>query len=125
MIELSTHIEYLLLCREEVSVPGLGTFTVREMSSRRVDDEGIFLPPYRTVSFRWDSNEAGEAFIASLSKLHGLSLHEARIMCVEYADELSRLMDLPVVCTTVPPNVDVPGIESQYLVQPYVKTPWE
>ena len=92
MIELSTHIEYLLLCREEVSVPGLGTFTVREMSSRRVDDEGIFLPPYRTVSFRWDSNEAGEAFIASLSKLHGLSLHEARIMCVEYADELQQAL---------------------------------
>ena len=44
---------------------------------------------------------------------------------VEYADELSRLMNLPVVCTTVPPNVDVPGIESQYLVQAYVKTPWE
>lgn len=92
MIELSTHIEYMLLTHDEVSVPQLGTFIVRDMSSRRVDEEGIFLPPYRTVSFRWDEQEAGEDFILSLSKLHNLSRHEARIMCVEYVDELLQTL---------------------------------
>lgn len=93
MIELSTHIEYLLLNHPEVSVPQLGTFIVRDMSSKRVDEEGIFLPPYRTVTFRWDEQEAGEEFIASLSKLHGLSRHDARMMCVEYIDELQQTLD--------------------------------
>ena len=92
MIELSTHIEYMLLSHDEVSVPMLGTFIVRDMSSIRIDEEGIFLPPYRTVSFRWDEQEAGEAFVASLSKLHNLSRHEARIMCVEYVDELMQTL---------------------------------
>lgn len=92
MIELSTHIEYMLLSHDEVSVPQLGTFIVRDMSSRRVDEEGIFLPPYRTVSFRWDEQEPGDAFVSSLSKLHNLSHHEARIMCVEYVDELQQTL---------------------------------
>jgi len=92
MIELSTHIEYMLLSHDEVSVPQLGTFIVRDMSSRRVDEEGIFLPPYRTVSFRWDEQEPGDAFVSSLSKLHNLSRHEARIMCVEYVDELQQTL---------------------------------
>ena len=93
MIELSTHIEYLLLHRDEVSVPQLGTFTVREMSSRRVDEEGIFLPPYRTVSFRWNEQEAGDDFVLSLSKMHGLSRQEARILCLEYIDELVQTLE--------------------------------
>lgn len=90
MIELSTHIEYLLFSRTNVSVPQLGTFTRCEMSSQRIDEEGIFLPPYRTVKFQWNEQEAGEEFIHSLSKLHHLTHHEARIMCAEYVDELQQ-----------------------------------
>ena len=86
MIELSTHIEYLLLHHDEVSVPGLGTFTVREMSSKRVDEEGIFLPPYRTVSFKGNELETGEDFILSFSKLHNLSRNDPRMLCVDYVD---------------------------------------
>ena len=93
MIELSTHIEYLLLHRDEVSVPQLGTFTSKEMSSRRVDEEGIFLPPYRTVSFEWNEQEEGEDFVGSFSKLHNLSRQDARMMCVQYVDELVQMLD--------------------------------
>lgn len=93
MIELSTHIEYLLLHQKQVSVPMLGTFTVREMSSRRIDEEGIFLPPYRTVSFKWNEQEEGEDFISSLSKMHTLSREETRMMCVEYIDELLQRLE--------------------------------
>ena len=93
MIELSTHIEYMLLSHDEVRVPQLGTFIVRDMSSRRVDEEGIFLPPYRTVTFQWDEQEAGEGFVQSLSKLHNLSRYDARMMCVEYVDELLQALE--------------------------------
>ena len=92
MIELSTHIEYMLLSHDKVSVPQLGTFIVRDMSSKRVDEEGIFLPPYRTVSFQWNEQEAGEDFVWSLSKIHHLTRSEARIMCAEYVDELQQTL---------------------------------
>ena len=92
MIELATHIEYMLLSSDKVGVPQLGTFTSRDMSSRRVDEEGIFLPPYRTVSFQWDEQEAGDDFVHSLSKLHNLTRDEARIMCLEYVDELQQTL---------------------------------
>lgn len=92
MIELSTHIEYMLLSHDEVSVPQLGTFVVADMPSQRVEEEGIFLPPYRTVSFRHDAHEAGEDFLRSLSKVHNMSLQEARVMCVEYVDELLQTL---------------------------------
>ena len=82
----------MLLSHDEVGVPQLGTFIVRNMRSKRVDEECIFLPPYRTVSFQWDEQEEGEDFILSLSKLHNLSRHEARIMCVEYVDELQQTL---------------------------------
>lgn len=93
MIELSTHIEYLLLSHDEVSVPQLGTFVVREMRSRREDEEGIFLPPYRTLSFHWNEQEEGESFVASFSKMHNLSHHDSRMMCTEYVDELLQALD--------------------------------
>ena len=93
MIELSTHIEYLLLHQTQVSVPQLGTFTSKEMSSRRIDEEGIFLPPYRTVSFEWNELEEGEDFVGSFSKLHNLSRQDARMMCVQYVDELVQMLD--------------------------------
>ena len=92
MIELSTHIEYLLFSHDEVSVPQLGTFIVKAMHSKRIEEEGIFLPPYRTLSFHWDEQEAGEEFIKSLSRLHNLQKDEARIMCVEYVDELLQTL---------------------------------
>lgn len=93
MIELSTHIEYLLLHRQQVSVPQLGTFVVKEMSSKRVDEEGIFLPPYRTVSFEQNDQELGEDFILSFSKLHNLARTDARMLCIEYVDELMQSLE--------------------------------
>lgn len=92
MIELSTHIEYLLLNRDEVSIPGFGTFIASNMTSRRVDEEGIFLPPYRTVTFLYDEHEQGNYFIESLSRIHKMSQHEARIICIEYFDELLQTL---------------------------------
>ena len=63
------------------------------MSSRRIDEEGIFLPPYRTVSFKWNEQEEGEDFVGSFSKLHNLNRQDARMMCVQYVDELVQMLE--------------------------------
>lgn len=51
MIELVRHIEYLLLDNDCVTVPELGGFIAHYQSARYVEDEGLFLPPVRTVGF--------------------------------------------------------------------------
>lgn len=51
MIELSQHIEALLLENDCVIVPGLGGFVAHYASSMRVEEEGVFLPPTRVIGF--------------------------------------------------------------------------
>lgn len=51
MIELSRHIESLMLKHDCVIVPGLGGFVTQYVPARRIEDELLFLPPYRSVGF--------------------------------------------------------------------------
>ena len=51
MIELFKHIERLLLEHDCVVVPDLGGFIAHYQPSRYVEDEGVFLPPFRTIGF--------------------------------------------------------------------------
>lgn len=56
MIELSKHIESLLLKHNCVIVPGLGGFVTQYVPARRVEEEQLFLPPYRSVGFNAQLN---------------------------------------------------------------------
>lgn len=51
MIELSRHIENLLLKHNCVIVPQLGGFVTQYVPARYIAEEQIFLPPYRSVGF--------------------------------------------------------------------------
>lgn len=51
MNELSRHIECLLLKHDCVIVPELGGFIAQYVPARRVEEENLFLPPYRSVGF--------------------------------------------------------------------------
>lgn len=51
MIELSRHIECLMLDHDCVIVPGLGGFVTQYVSARYIAEEQLFLPPYRSVGF--------------------------------------------------------------------------
>lgn len=51
MIELARHIEILLLEHDCVIVPELGGFIAHHQPARYEEDEGVFLPPIRTVGF--------------------------------------------------------------------------
>ena len=51
MIELSRHIENLLLHHDCVIIPGLGGFITQYVPARYIKDEHILLPPYRSVGF--------------------------------------------------------------------------
>lgn len=51
MIELSRHIESLMLKHDCVIVPGLGGFVTQYVPSRLIAEESLFLPPCRSVGF--------------------------------------------------------------------------
>ena len=51
MNEIARHIENLLLEHKCVIVPHLGGFVTQYVSARYVEDEKLFLPPYRSVGF--------------------------------------------------------------------------
>ena len=51
MIALVRHIESLLLKHDCVIVPDFGGFVTQQVAARFVEDEGLFLPPYRSVGF--------------------------------------------------------------------------
>ena len=51
VIELARHIEILLLNNDCVIVPDLGGFMTHHVDARYVEEEGIFLPPLRTLGF--------------------------------------------------------------------------
>lgn len=54
MIELSRHIENLLLQHDCVIIPGLGGLITECVAARYVEEEHLLLPPYRSVGFRPD-----------------------------------------------------------------------
>lgn len=51
MIELERHIEILLLGNDCVIVPGLGGFVAHHVNARFDSNDGMFLPPLRTLGF--------------------------------------------------------------------------
>lgn len=51
MIELSRHIESLLLKHNCVIIPNLGGFVAQDCSAAYIEEENLFLPPYRDVAF--------------------------------------------------------------------------
>ncbi len=51
MKDIATYIEHLLLHHDCVIVPGLGGFVAQDMPASYIVREGVFLPPYRNVSF--------------------------------------------------------------------------
>lgn len=77
MIELSRHIESLLLKHDCVIVPGLGGFVTQHVSARHVADECLFLPPYRSVSFNSQLTHNDGLLVQSYMQAYDTTFPEA------------------------------------------------
>lgn len=73
MIELSRHIESLLLHHDCVIVPGLGGFVTQYVPARRIEEEFLFLPPYRSVGFNQQLVLNDGLLVQSYMKAYGTS----------------------------------------------------
>lgn len=77
MIELSRHIESLLLKHDCVIVPELGGFVTQHVPARRVADECLFLPPYRSVSFNSQLTHNDGLLVQSYMQAYDTTFPEA------------------------------------------------
>ena len=77
MIALARHIEGLLLKHDCVIVPNFGGFVTQQVSARYVEDEGLFLPPYRSVGFNGYLKLNDGLLVQSYMNSYGISYVEA------------------------------------------------
>lgn len=93
MNELAVIIEYLLLSREELTVPTLGTFRAVHTPARWMASEDTFLPPVCTVHFDATRNEdPQDIFNNSLAELYQITKDEAKKRCSEMVDEFHKAL---------------------------------
>lgn len=89
--DLALNIEYLLLARDSVVVPGLGAFTTRTYASQWLEDEEVLLPPVRHIRFNADIfQDPEEVFLHSLADIYGLTEEEAQARCKAMVDDFHR-----------------------------------
>ncbi|MCD8266592.1 MAG: SPOR domain-containing protein [Prevotellaceae bacterium] len=91
--EFSLCIEYLLLRRESVTVPGLGTFLTEGCPSCYDAIEETLLPPRRQVSFD-ASRQADEGLARSIAGIYSITEEEAAgKLCLWLSDFSETLAD--------------------------------
>lgn len=80
--DLAKHIEILLLNNDCVIVPGFGGFMTHHVDSVYVDEEGIFLPPSRTLGFNPQLHVNDSLLAQSYVEYLDISYPEA-LRCIE------------------------------------------
>ena len=77
VIALARHIESLLLKHDCVIVPNFGGFVTQQVSARFVEEEGLFLPPYRSVGFNGCLKLNDGLLVQSYMNAYGIGYVEA------------------------------------------------
>lgn len=92
VIKLDRHIEILLLENDCVIVPGLGGFVAHHVSARYDVNDGLFLPPYRTLGFNAQLKMNDSLLVQSYVDAYDMSYPEALRKVESEVDEIYRLL---------------------------------
>lgn len=90
MIRIPQHIEHLLLHYDCVIVPSLGAFVAQNCSARYVEEEDLFLPPYRSVTFNPRLTENDGLLIHQVAERNHVSYETAQKMVQEEVADIRR-----------------------------------
>lgn len=90
MKELVNHIEALLLDNDCVILPQIGGFVTCNVPAQYVEEEDLFLPPYRTVGFNENLKADDGLLIQSYMAVYGNTETEARNMLGEQIREVQQ-----------------------------------
>lgn len=79
MEEFALCIEYILLNRDRLTVPGLGTFVVKQLEAKYDMKEELFLPPIRIIQYNEQLAKGEEAFFSSaIQQIYNIDIHDAQ-----------------------------------------------
>ena len=92
VIKLDRHIEILLLENDCVIVPGLGGFVAHHVSARYDVNDGLFLPPYRTLGFNAQLKMNDSLLVQSYVDAYDMSYPEALRKVESEVDEIYRIL---------------------------------
>ncbi len=76
MIELSRHIECLLVKHNCVIIPEFGGFVTQYVPAHFVKEEGLFLPPYRSIGFNPELQHNDGLLVQSYMQTHDTNYTE-------------------------------------------------
>ena len=88
VIELERHIEILLLSNDCVIVPDLGGFMAHHVDAHYDEDEGLFLPPQRTLGFNPQLKINDSLLAQSYVEAYDISYPEAVLRIEDEVNEL-------------------------------------
>jgi len=88
MIEISRHIEILLLTNDCVIVPRLGGFVAHHVPASYQPDENLFLPPSRVIGFNPQLKMNDGLLVQSYMSVYGNSFSAASKMIDSKVDEI-------------------------------------
>ena len=93
VIELDKHIEILLLSNDCVIVPDLGGFMAHHVDARYEKEEGIFLPPLRTIGFNPQLTMNDSLLVQSYIEAYDISYPEALRRIEDEVIEVKQHLD--------------------------------
>lgn len=92
MKELTRHIEALLLENDCVILPHFGGFITNHVPAQWVEEEGIFLPPYRTVGFNAQLKLNDGLLVQSYMLTHDATYPEATRLVEAAIERLTEFL---------------------------------
>ncbi len=92
MIELSRHIEILLLKNECVIVPDFGGFMTHRISASYSNQECLFIPPMRTLGFNPQLRMNDSVLAQSYVEAYDISYPEALRKIEEEVEEIKNIL---------------------------------
>ncbi len=92
MIELSRHIEILLLKNECVIVPDFGGFMTHHVCASYSEQEHLFLPPMRTLGFNPQLRMNDSVLVQSYVEAYDISYPEALRRIEEEVEEVKEVL---------------------------------
>ncbi len=92
MIELSRHIEILLLKNECVIVPDFGGFMTHHVSASYKEQEYLFLPPMRTLGFNPQLRMNDSVLVQSYVEAYDISYPEALRQIEKEVEEVKEVL---------------------------------
>lgn len=119
MIQLSHHIEYLLLESDCVIVPGLGGFVAYYSHASYMEKESEFHPPYRTIGFNPELKINDGLLAESYMSVYGIDFGEANKRIDNDVDELLTILHDDGRIEFVNIGLLCYNVEGKYEFKPY------